>query len=64
MANNIANHNIWCHFSDKVAPYIVIGYIVNHYCLFFYRREVSYVVVDDIVDYYIFPPGNMRHCRN
>jgi mannose/fructose/N-acetylgalactosamine-specific phosphotransferase system component IIC len=36
----------------EVAPYIVIGYIVNHYCLMFVREVAPYIVIGYVVNLY------------
>jgi hypothetical protein len=39
-------------FVREVAPYIVIGYIVNHYCLMFVREVAPNIVIGYIVSHY------------
>jgi mannose/fructose/N-acetylgalactosamine-specific phosphotransferase system component IIC len=39
-------------FVGEVAPYIVIGYIVNHYCLMFVWEVAPYIVIGYIVSQY------------
>jgi mannose/fructose/N-acetylgalactosamine-specific phosphotransferase system component IIC len=37
-------------FVREVAPYIVIGYVVNHYCLMFVREVAPYIVIGYVVN--------------